>query len=126
MTYKIEKRTWDDYDYRVIVDTQGAVMAMEHTNFLAYPEAVFIEPHDDASNLDVVCDNLNKSLDNSTISRDDLTIVLDMVEAATQSNWPAVAAAMIERGYTPEEIEAAFEKASKIAHITNPISASDF
>ena len=53
-------------------------------------------------------------------------IILDVIEAATEVNWPHMAQELTNRGYTGPEVEAATGALAEIAHRDNPISADDF
>ena len=60
------------------------------------------------------------------LTRDDANILSDVIDVATESNWPNIAATLVDRGYSPEEVEKAAGKLATLAGRTNPICAGDF
>ena len=60
------------------------------------------------------------------ITKRDAEVLSDLIDVATETNWPTVASAMIERGYTGKQVEQASAKLADMARRTNPISADDF
>ena len=49
------------------------------------------------------------------MDRDEATIIMELLEAATDFNWPATVAYMEYRGHFPERISAAWKKLEKLA-----------
>lgn len=60
------------------------------------------------------------------MEREYASCVCDLIEEATSKNWPGIAAAMLERGYTPRQIEAAVGWLTETAHRMPIIEAGDF
>ena len=53
-------------------------------------------------------------------------IILDIIECATDSNWPNTASGLGEMGYTGIEIVAATKTLAELGHRSNPFHIDDF
>lgn len=53
-------------------------------------------------------------------------IVLQMLEEAVEGQWPQVAAAMLEKGYTPKDVVDATGELAAVAGCDNPTCEDDF
>lgn len=60
------------------------------------------------------------------MDRNDACVVLDLIECATDCNWPEIKEGLKEMGYNGSEVESAVGALAEIARRTNPIYASDF
>ena len=58
--------------------------------------------------------------------QEDECIILDVIEAATSSNWPNTKDELVEMGYNGAEVAAATGALAELAHRLNPFSADDF
>ena len=53
-------------------------------------------------------------------------ILLDLIECATDGNWPLTRDGLKEMGYNGQEVTEAAGFLAELAHRSNPISAEDF
>lgn len=60
------------------------------------------------------------------MDQDEAILVLDIIEAATDGNWPQFRDALLERGYTPDKIVEFGEKLADVSGMSNPFSEEDF
>ena len=60
------------------------------------------------------------------INRQQATIIMRLVDLATEGNWPQVAEGMQASGYTPEEVCEAFKLLAEEAGERMPFEVEDF
>ena len=60
------------------------------------------------------------------MTQEDACTILDVIEIATDSNWPNVRNGLEDMGYNGAEVAAATGALAELAHRTNPISVDDF
>ena len=60
------------------------------------------------------------------MTKEQACVILDVIECATNSNWPNTVDGLIAMGYDGRDIEEATETLAELAHRDNPISAEDF
>lgn len=54
------------------------------------------------------------------------SLLVQLIEVASESNWPRIRDAMLERGWQPAEIIDATNKLCRMAHISEIICKEDF
>ena len=72
-----------------------------------------------------VCSN-SLTIGEIMITEKDAEIILDIIEAGTDGNWPNVRDRLLERGYQPKEVEDATGRLAKMVGQDNPVCADDF
>ena len=60
------------------------------------------------------------------MTQQDACTILDLIECATDGNWPDIRNGLEDIGYNGAEVAAATGALAKLAHRSNPISAGDF